>query len=95
MRLFATHKAHQNQRGVDPWTIVHFSSGLTFGLMDVPLRTAVVAGTLYEVAEQVFERSEGGQRFFVTSGPESPINAVVDMVVLVAGHQLGAWWNRT
>lgn len=95
MKLIATRKAHQNRSGIDPWTVVHFSTGLALGLMDVPLRWALSGAIAYELAEQVFERHEYGKAFFKTSGPEVALNAIVDTAVLVIGHRLGQQWNET
>jgi hypothetical protein len=95
MRLIATRKHHQNRAAIDPWTLVHFSTGLALGLMAVSRRSSVGAAVAYELIEQVFERQEVGQRFFETSGPEEVMNAVVDVVVFAAGHALGERWNRT
>jgi hypothetical protein len=36
MRIVATEKAHQNRAVVDPWTVVHFASGLALGLVNAP-----------------------------------------------------------
>lgn len=95
MPLVATRKAHQNRSALDPWTLVHFSTGLALGLLDAPFRASLAAAALYEVAEQVVEREDWGRRFFRTSGPEVPSNAVLDVLVLAAGHRLGQWWNGT
>jgi hypothetical protein len=95
VKLLATRKAHQNRRGLDPWTVVHLSTGLALGLMDVPLRRAVAAAVAYEVVEQAFERVEVGQAFFKTSGPEALLNVALDVVVLAVGHRLGQMWNAT
>ena len=95
MPLLATRKAHQNRRALDPWTLVHFSTGLALGLLDTPLRSALVVAVAYELIEQVVEREDWGQRFFRASGPEGIANAVVDVVVLAAGHRAGRRWNET
>lgn len=95
MKILATQKSEQNRAAVDPWTTVHLSMGLALGLMEVPLRWALTASVAYELAEQVFERREWGKELFVTSGPESLPNAVVDSVALLAGHCLGRMWNET
>lgn len=95
MRLVATRKAEQNRRGLDPWTLVHLSTGLSLGLLGVSLRTALVAGVLYEAVEQVVERTERGRAFFNTTAAEVPLNALLDVAALVAGHQLGERWNAT
>lgn len=95
MNLVATRKAHQNRRTLDPWTLVHFSTGLASGLMDLPLRRALAAAVAYELAEQVFERFDYGKMFFKTSGPEVLSNALLDTVVFAAGHWFGRRWNAT
>ncbi|HWV58613.1 MAG TPA: hypothetical protein VNZ57_14250 [Longimicrobiales bacterium] len=95
MRLFATRKHHQNRAAVDPWTIVHFGSGLAAGLMEVPASLAAGAAVGYEVVEQVLERHEWGKELFETSGPETVANAIVDVVVFMAGYHIGRWWNTT
>ncbi len=95
MHLFAIHKAEQNSAAIDPWTLVHVASGLALGLMAVPLRWAMGAALVYEVVEQVVERSEWGQDLLQTSKPEVFPNVVVDLLVFAAGHELGVRWNRT
>lgn len=95
MKLVATRKAEQNQAAVDPWTAVHFSTGLAFGLMNLPLRWAIAASLIYEVAEQVFERRDWGKDLFETAGPETLPNAIVDTATLIVGHRLGRRWNQT
>lgn len=95
MKIVATRRAEQNQAPVDPWTLVHLSVGLALGLMNVPRRWALVGALVYEVIEQVVERDEWGMQLFETKGPESPLNAIVDTAVFVAGHALGTRWLET
>lgn len=95
MNIIATRKAEQNEAAVDPWSLVHLSTGLALGLMNVPIRWALGASLAYEVAEQWFERRAWGQDFFATHGPESLPNAIVDSVAFFAGYRLGELWNRT
>jgi hypothetical protein len=95
MKLIATRKADQNRAVIDPWTAVHFATGLAAGLMAVSFRSSVAAALAYEVAEQYAERQNWGQELFQTSRYESVSNAVVDVVVFAAGHQLGRLWNDT
>ena len=95
MKILATEKREQNQAVVDPWTVVHFGIGLALGLMNAPLRASLAAAVVYEIVEQYVERSEAGQELFDTSGPEVVPNAIIDLVVLAAGHQLGKMWNET
>lgn len=93
MKVLATEKSEQNRAAVDPWTAVHAASGLAMGLMDIPLRWALLAAVSYEVIEQGAERREWGQELFETSGPEVIPNAVTDVVVFALGHWLGTRWN--
>lgn len=95
MRWLARAKRDQNQAALDPWTVVHFAAGLAAGLVDMPYKWLLTAALAYEVVEQVAERQEIGQEIFETSGPESLPNAVVDLVAVTLGHQLGRAWNRS
>lgn len=95
MKVVATEKAEQNKTVLDPWTIVHFASGLALGLVNAPLKVWLPLATAYEVAEHFLEESEVGQDVFKTSGPEVVPNAILDLVVFAAGHQLGKLWNGT
>jgi hypothetical protein len=95
MKVVATEKRHQNHAIVDPWTVVHFALGLALGLMNAPIRSAVAGATVYELVEQYLERHEVGKELFDTKGPESIPNAILDLAVFAAGHQLGQMWNRT
>jgi hypothetical protein len=95
MKIVATKKREQNEAVIDPWTVVHFSIGLALGLMNAPLRSSLVGAAAYEIVEQYFERFDVGKELFDTKGPEAIPNAIIDLVVLAAGHQLGQMWNRT
>lgn len=95
MRLVATEKAHQNRAILDPWSLVHFATGLATGLADIDRAPAIGAAIAYELVEQDLERREFGQELFDTAGPESIANAVADVVLFAAGHVLGELWNRT
>jgi hypothetical protein len=95
MRILALNKSQQNHSVIDPWTVVHFSTGLAIGLMNVPFGPSVAAAVVYEGVEQIVERHPVGQKFFVTHGPETPLNAVVDVAVFALGHYLGSVWNRS
>lgn len=94
MKLFATQKQEQNEAALDPWTLVHFSTGMAFGLMDVPPRWAMAASVTYELAEQLFERQEWGQELFEINGPESLPNALADSATFMTGYYLGRKWNQ-
>ena len=95
MKLVARRKAEQNLAVVDPWTLVHLSSGLAMGLMDLPLEKSLGVALGYELVEQFVEREEWGQELFETSRPERPGNAVMDLLAFGVGHWLGSLWNRT
>jgi hypothetical protein len=95
VKIVATEKAEQNRAVADPWTVVHFASGLALGLVNAPLRWWLPVAAAYVVLEHYMERSEVGQEIFETKGPESLPNAALDIVVFAVGHQLGRLWNRT
>jgi hypothetical protein len=95
VKLIATGKPDQNRTIADPWTLVHFSAGLALGLINAPLKWSLAAAIGYELVEQYIERSEEGKEFFDTVGPEIVPNAILDLAVFAAGHQLGQMWNRT
>lgn len=95
MRIVATEKAHQNKAILDPWSLVHFATGLAAGLADIDRPYAIGAAIAYEFVEQGVERQDFGQELLETSGPESIPNAVADVVLFAAGHLLGELWNRT
>lgn len=95
MKLIATNKTEQSQALLDPWSAVHAAAGLAFGLMRVSLLPATSAAIAYEVVEQIAQRSKPVQTFFAASGPEVPENAVVDVLVFMAGWWLGKKWNDT
>lgn len=80
---------------IDPWTAVHFSTGLALGLMDVSHEKSLGAALGYEIMEQFVERQGWGRDFFNTSGPESLANAAMDLAVFTLGHLAGRLWNRT
>ncbi len=95
MRLVATEKAHQNRAMFDPWSVVHFATGLAAGLAEVDERVAIGAAIAWEFVEQDLERREIGQQLFETSGPEKVGNAIADVALFSAGYVLGRLWNRT
>jgi hypothetical protein len=95
LKIVATQKSDQNRAVLDPWTVVHFASGLALGLVSAPREGSVGAALAYEVVEQWLERQRAGQEFFETAGPESVANALVDVAVFTIGHRLGTLWNRT
>jgi len=95
MKLFAKTRSEQNDAAIDPWTVVHLGSGLALGLLGARFAPTFLAGLVYEVGEQAFERSSAGHEFFEVSGPETPANVVVDMVVYLGGWWLGHRWRQT
>lgn len=93
MKLVATRKAEQNEAAIDPWTAVHFSSGLATGLMGVGFWPTLLGALAYDGLEQLAERHPMGQRLFRTSKPESAANVVVDTLVFLGGWYLGRRYN--
>lgn len=82
-------RRNMNLAPVDNWTAVHVGAGVLAGVVRIPFGTAMLLAIGYEVVEQGIERTAGGRRFFGSSGPESLINAVVDVGVFALGHALG------
>ena len=95
MRLVAIKKSHQNEAWIDPWSAVHATSGLALGLTGVGFWTSIAAAVIYDVLEQLFERSPYGQKFFNTSGPESWGNVITDLLLFSTGWYLGDKYNRS
>lgn len=93
--LVARRKDDQNHAAVDPWTAVHMAVGLAAGLVNMPFWPSMAAAVAYEVFERQIEATDAGQRFFVTSGPETRGNVVVDILVFALGHELGRRWNAS
>lgn len=93
MRLVATHPSQQNEAAIDPWTLVHTSTGLACGLVHMNFWAALSAAVAYEVIEQYVERTGAGNRFFRISRPESGVNVVVDLAVFSLGYFWGRKWN--
>ena len=95
MKIIATEKAEQNRTVADPWTVVHFATGLALGLVNAPLRWWLPVAAAYEVVEHYIEKSDAGKELLEVSGPEVVPNALLDLAVFAAGHQLGRLWNQT
>jgi hypothetical protein len=95
MKLVAMEKPEQNRAVFDPWTVVHFASGLAAGLVGMRRDWSISAAIAYEVAEQYAERQRWGQDFFETSRHESLSNAAADVAIFALGHWLGEAWNAT
>ncbi len=93
MRILALRKSEQNRAMLDPWTVVHFATGLATGLMKLPFRTSIAAAAAYELVEQYVERQPWGRDLFETEHHESLPNALVDVVVFALGHGVGRAWN--
>lgn len=95
MKLIASRKRQQNRAAIDPWTAVHFTSGLAAGLMDIPRNVSLPAAALYELAEQYVERTDWGKELLSTRGPESLPNVAMDLVAFALGQWTGERWNAT
>lgn len=79
-----------NLAPVDKWTLVHVASGFAAGrVTDVDPALAMVGAVAYELVEQAVESTEEGQAAFGSSGPESPTNAFVDLVVFGIAFAVG------
>ena len=94
MKIVARTRRYQNIAAIDPWTLVHFSTGLALGLMNAPRRATLAASVGYEVLEQGLERSARGRHLFNTKGPESLANVCVDLAVFYVGLRAGKRWLK-
>lgn len=74
-----------NQAPMDAWSLVHVGAGVAAGGMRVPFLAWLPATIVYELFEQQLESSPNN--VFKASGPESRVNAVLDVLVALVG-----WW---
>lgn len=81
----------RNLAAIDAWTPVHGLVGVAAGSLGLGLPLVLGVGIAYELAEQAFESSGAGQRFFATAGPESESNVAVDLGIYLAGYALGRY----
>ena len=95
MKLVAINKRDQNEAWVDPWSVVHGATGLAFGLTGINFWWTLGAAVAWDILEQMLERSEAGQKFFRTSGPESWGNVATDTALFLGGWWLGQKYNNT
>jgi hypothetical protein len=95
MKIVATNKDEQNSALIEPWTAVHFAAGLGAGLLAIPFKISLGASILYEIVEQLVERSKTGQRIFGSTHPEKLGNALFDIAVFAIGWYGGYRWNQT
>jgi len=95
MKIIAFEKQDQNDAWIDPWSVVHFATGLAFGLVGVSFWKTFGAGIAWDIFEQYAERADWGQKLFQTSGPESFGNVAVDFGLFMGGWKLGQLYNAT
>jgi hypothetical protein len=89
MRLFAKHRG--DQAAIDPWSAIHFSSGLATGLGDVSLGKAVAIAVASDLLMAYFTSQKTG--ILRTFADEPPINKVIDVALFAFGNHLGRRWN--
>ena len=95
MIIVATKKSEQNLALLDPWSAVHFGTGLAVGLMGISTGAAIAGAVLYELAERPFEAAGFGKTIFNVSKPETTGNAVADVLIFALGLRAGQKWNRS
>lgn len=95
IKFIAFEKQDQNDAWVDPWSVVHFATGLAFGLVGVSGWNTLGAGVAWDIVEHFAERAKFGQKFFNTSGPESMGNVLADLALFMGGWKLGQLYNAT
>lgn len=82
-------RRNMNIAPVDGWTLGHIAAGVVAGALRMPFGASIAAAVAYEFVEQGIERTQAGQRIFGSDGPESLVNAVVDVGVFAVGHLVG------
>ncbi len=80
---------------LDPWSVVHFASGLVLGMVGVSLPAGLALGVGYEVIEHAAEKHPVGQHIFMTKGPESVPNVAADVAIMAGGLLLGQRWRQS
>lgn len=94
MKAIAFRHEDQNFAVLDPWSVIHFSVGLFAGLVGIGVVPSMVAAVAYEGFEQLAENQPWGQKIFKTSGSETPVNLVLDVVIFGVGWWLGHAYNN-
>lgn len=95
MKLVALHHDDQNYALFDPWSVIHMSAGLFFGLVGVGPVLSMTAAVGYDLFEQVAERQPWGQHIFKTSGSETVPNIITDIALFALGWYLGNRYMNT
>lgn len=85
----AAERGEINASMFDSWSAVHALSGVTLGLLGVPLGWTIVIASTYEVIEYAHEWPRGSI-LFGSKRPESALNIAADMLLL-----LGGWYVAT
>lgn len=75
-----------NSDAVDPWSIVHFLTGVAAGQV-VSFPVYLGLATAYEVAEYAHEYPKGSA-IFGSKRPESMTNIVMDMILGTLGYMI-------
>lgn len=88
MKIVALHKEDQDRAIFDPWTVVHFATGLGLGLLDINFYLTMGASVLHELLELRPETMK-----FWKSKPESIGNVTIDLVTVALGWYLGQAYN--
>ena len=77
---------------LDPWTAVHFASGLATGLGELPLGTAVVSAIAFDL---FFGYITSKQRGLLRGLGEDPlVNKAADIALFALGNYWGRKWNE-
>ncbi len=87
--LIATTRDQGNVAALDSWSLVHFGTGVLWGLLGWNAWLFVFGHVAYEVGELIHE-SPSGSKIFGSKRPESDLNMVSDLSVAFAGVVAGA-----
>ena len=90
MNIIAKHKG--DLAVLDPWSAIHFSSGLATGLGDVSLGKAIAIAVASDLLmAYIFTSQKTG--LLRSFADEPPLNKVADVALFALGNHLGRKWN--
>lgn len=73
----------------DGWSPVHFLSGVSLGVLGVPLGWTIAVASTYEIVEYMHEWPKGSI-LFGSKRPESAANVIADMALLLTGWYISS-----
>jgi len=86
MQVLARASKDNGVATIDPWTVVHFGSGLAIGLSGLSIPQTLAAITLSGIAKRLVSEDLNIQE-------ESAANKIVDIFAIAAGFYVGRSWQ--